>query len=117
VKWRVSASFPHLAARVFPVPVFGLLLATVLCKYFVFSEAIYLHAHKREPFPSASIAVGVLMAYSTLFMGKFWGASGVTLGYFCSSGIFGLAIIGTYIFITMRRQWHKTASLEESYTL
>jgi hypothetical protein len=49
-------------------------------------------------------------------MGKFWGASGVTLGYFCISGVFGLAF-GTYIFITKRKQWHKASFLEESETL
>ncbi|MGA3010663.1 MAG: hypothetical protein ABSD72_10425 [Terracidiphilus sp.] len=97
--------FPHLAARVLPFSVFAVLLATVLCNHIVFSEAIYLRAHKREPFLPSSIAIGVLTACSTLFMGKYWGATGVTLGYFCTSGVFGLAY-GTYIFITKRLQWH-----------
>jgi hypothetical protein len=97
--------FPHLATRILPFPVFGVLLATVLCNHVVFSEAIYLRAHKREPFLPVSIAVGVLTACSTLFMGKFWGAPGVTIGYFCTSGLFGLGF-GTYTFITKRRQWH-----------
>jgi hypothetical protein len=100
-----SQRFPNLAARVLPMPQFALLLATILCNHFVFSEAIYLRAHKREPFLPQSIAVGVLTACSTIFLGKLWGAQGVTLGYFCTSGIFGLSF-GTYIFITKRRQWH-----------
>ena len=112
----VNERFPHLAARVLPLSVFAVLLATIFCNHFVFSEAIYLRAHKREPFLPVSIAVGVLTACSTLFMGKFLGAPGVTLGYFCTSGIFGLAF-GTYIFITKRKQWHKTAACEESTTL
>jgi O-antigen/teichoic acid export membrane protein len=112
----VAQRFPYLAVRVLPLPVFGLLLATVFCNHFVFSEALYLRAHKREPFLLFSIAVGVLTACTTLVLGKLWGASGMTLGYFCTSGIFGLAY-GTYIFITKRRQWHQTPSLEESSTL
>jgi hypothetical protein len=49
-------------------------------------------------------------------MAKYWGATGVTLGYFCTNGIFGLGF-GTFIFVTKRRQWHKTAAFEEASTL
>lgn len=112
----VAQRFPYLAVRVLPLPVFGLLLATVFCNHIYISEALYLRAHKREPFLPFSIAIGILTACGTLFMGKFWGAQGVILGYFCTSGIFGLAF-GTYIFITKRRQWHKASASEESSTL
>ena len=112
----VTTRFPHLAARVLSLPVFALLLATVLCNHIVFSEALYLRAHKREPFLPLSIASGVLTACSTLLMGKYWGATGVTLGYFCLTVTIGLGF-GTYIFITKRRQWHKTAAFEEANTL
>ncbi len=109
----VTMRFPHLAARVLPLPVFGLLLATLFCNHFVFSEAIYLRAHKREPFLPVSIAVGVLTACSTVFLGKLWGATGVTLGYFCITIIIGLGF-GTYIFITKRRQWHHRGAVLSS---
>jgi hypothetical protein len=112
----VAQRFPYLAVRVLPLPVFGLLLATVFCNHFVFSEALYLRAHKREPFLPVSIAIGVLTACSTLLLGKLWGAQGVTLGYFCTSGVFGLAF-GTYIFMTKRREWHQASALEEASTL
>lgn len=111
----VERHFPHLAARVLPSPIFALLLITALCNHFVFSEAIYLRAHKREPFLLVSIAVGVLTACSTLLMAGSWGALGVALGYFCTSGIFGLAF-GTYIFVTKRRQWHQAIASEETKT-
>jgi hypothetical protein len=108
--------FPHFAARVLPMPLFGLLLATILCNHISLSEAVYLRAHKREPFLPLSITVGVLTACSTLELGKSWGAPGVTLGYFFTSGIFGLAF-GTFIFISKRRQWHKAPSTVEPDTL
>jgi preprotein translocase subunit YajC len=36
----------------------------------------------------------------------------VTLGYFYTSGIFGLGF-GIFIFMIKRRQWHKTSAFEE----
>jgi hypothetical protein len=108
----VTQRFPHLAVRVLPLSIFAVLLATVFCNHLVFSEALYLRAHKREPFLPQSIAVGILTACSTLLLGKLWGAQGVTLGYFCTSGVFGLAF-GTYIFITKRKQWHTSPAMEK----
>jgi hypothetical protein len=110
---EVSRRFPNLAERVLSPPTFGILLATVLCNYIVVSEAIYLRAHKREPFMALSVAVGVLTALSTLLLSKPWGAPGVTVGYFCTSGLFGLAW-GTFIFITKRRQWHSVPVGQEA---
>ena len=112
----VAQRAPHLAVRILPLPVFAVLLATTLCNHVVFSEAIYLRAHKREPFLPLSIAVGGLTACSTLLLAKFWGAPGVTLGYFCTSGAFGLAF-GTHIFVTKRRQWRNVSFLEDSSSL
>jgi hypothetical protein len=112
----VGLRAPLLAARVLPLPFFGLLLVTVLCNHVVFCEALYLRAHKREPFLPVSIAVGALTACGTLLMAKSLGARGVTFGYFCTSGIFGLGF-GTFIFITKRNQWHHTSHLEAADTL
>lgn len=111
----VTPRFPHLATRVLSLPVFGLLLVTVMCNHFVFSEAIYLRAHKREPFLPVSIAIGLLTACSTLLLGRPWGAAGVTIGYFFTNGICGLCF-GTFIFVTKRRQWHKTSAFEKTRT-
>jgi hypothetical protein len=105
----VFLRFPHLAVRILPLPIFAVLLATVFCNHIISSEALYLRAHKREPFLVQSIMTGILTGCSTLFMGKFYGASGVTVGYFCTSGLFGLAF-GTYTFITKRKQWHAQGS-------
>ena len=111
----VEIYLPHLAARVLPLPLFGLLMATVLCNHVVFSEAIYLRAHKQEPFLSVSVAVGVLTACSTVILGKLWGASGVTIGYFCTSGLFGISF-GTFIFVLKRQQWHGTGATHERFS-
>lgn len=104
--WYFERALPVYAGRVLPVFVFGVLMATVLCNHVVFCEAIYLRAHKREPFLPVSVAVGILTAASTILLGRTYGAAGMTYGYFCINGLFGLAL-GSTIFLRMRNRWHQ----------
>jgi hypothetical protein len=96
--------FPRFATRVLPPWSFALLLLTTIMNYVVFSEALYLRAHKREPFLLQSVIVAVLLGTSTMFLGRAWGANAVTVGYFIV-GVLGL-LSGTYIFVTKKREWH-----------
>lgn len=112
----VTRHFPHLALRVLPPPAFGMLMVTIIFNHVVFSEAIYLRAHKREPFLPVSITVGILTACSTVVLARSWGASGVTVGYFCTSGIVGLAL-ATYVFITKRMEWHGSSPAQRQGAL
>lgn len=96
---------PRFTNRVLPLPSFALLLLTTLLNHIVFCQAIYLRAHKKEPFLIVSVVVGVLTGISTLITGHMWGASGITAGYLVTSGIIGL-IIATRIFLAKRREWH-----------
>jgi hypothetical protein len=108
----VFQGFPHFAVRLLPLPIFAVLLATIVCNHITSSEALYLRAHKREPFLVQSIVVGILTGGGTLLTGKIYGASGVTISYFVTSGIFGLAS-GTYLFVTRRQQWHNPMPIKE----
>ena len=82
-----------------------MLLLTVLCNHIVFSEAVYLRAHKSEPFLVVSVTVGVLTAAGTVILGWLWGSTGVTIGYFFTSDVLGL-VLGTTIFLARRSEWH-----------
>lgn len=96
---------PRIAQRVLSAPLIALLLATAILNHIVFSQALYLRAHKREPFLLQSILVGILTGTSTIIAGKLWGATGVTIGYFLTSGVFGV-LFATAIFTNKRREWH-----------
>lgn len=98
-------AFPQIESRVLPEPLFAVLLGTALLNHVVFSEAIYLRAHKQEPFLYQAILVAMLTTLSTLIAGRFWGAAGITIGYFFSSGVVGLTL-ATIIFLSKRREWH-----------
>jgi hypothetical protein len=90
---------------VLPPWAFAFLLLATIMNHIVFSEALYLRAHKREPFLGQTIVAAILLSFSTFLLGKYWGANAVTVGYFAICALFGLPS-ATYIFITKRREWH-----------
>ncbi|MGA8729119.1 MAG: hypothetical protein WB608_10250, partial [Terracidiphilus sp.] len=85
-------------------PVFLLLLLTALGSHVVQSEAIYLRAHKIEPFLLQSILIASAIGASVVFLAHSAGALGVALAYFLVLGIGG-SISATVIFITKRAKW------------
>ena len=101
-----GSHFPRLTSRVLPPWAFVLLLLTTVMNHVVFSEALYLRAHKQEPFFTQAITVATLLGCATWLLGKYSGVDAVTVGYFCIGGVFGF-LSGTYIFLTKRRQWHR----------
>jgi hypothetical protein len=76
--------------------------------HIVISEALYLRAHKQEPFLIQAVTVAIMLSCATWLLGKYIGAGAVTVGYFLIGGVFGVAS-GTYIFVTKRREWHDQA--------
>lgn len=87
-----------------PLP-FGLLLLTIIGNHIVFSEALYLRAHKQEKFLMISVLNALFMAMSTYVLGKRFGAIGMVSGYLVINTIIGLGL-GTYTFLKYRRIWH-----------
>jgi hypothetical protein len=100
-----GSHFPKLASRVLPGWAFALLLLTTIMNHIVFSEALYLRAHKQEPFLIQAVTVAIMLGCATWLLGKYIGVDAVTVGYFFIGGLFGIAS-GTYIFLTKRREWH-----------
>ena len=99
---------PRLGNRIEPWPVFLLLLLTALSAHIVQSEALYLRAHKVEPFLVQSIVIAVATFGSILVVVRKWGTLGVSLAYFLVLGVAGL-ISATLIFSGMRRRWNSGA--------
>ena len=97
--------FPKLAMRVLPPWVVALLLLGTIMSHIVMSEALYLRAHKREPFLLPTVISAILIGSLTFFLGKYYGANAVVVGFIAQGMIFGLPS-GTYIFVTKRREWH-----------
>jgi hypothetical protein len=105
-----SSIDPKLALRFLTPWAFGLLLLTIIINQVIFSEALYLRAHKQEPFLVPSVAGAFITFGTSWVLAKFLGADAVALGCFLTTALIGLPW-GTYIFITMRRQWHRPPAL------
>ena len=99
-------SFPRIANRVLPPWTFSLLLVNTIFGHVVFSEALYLRAHKQEPFLAPTIISAIIIGSLAFVLGKNYGANAVVVGLFAQSLLFSLPS-GTYIFITKRKVWHQ----------
>lgn len=95
---------PKISRRIEDWPIFLLLLLTGLSSHVVQSEAIYLRAHKCEPFLVQSVVIALCTAGSVILFAKTSGALGVSLAYFLVLGVAGV-ISATLIFRTKRTQW------------
>jgi len=92
-----------------PLPL-GLLALVTVVNHGIGAEAIYLRAHKREPYLVMSLLSAGLVGLSALLLGKPFGATGMMLAYACIAPLsLGLA---TAIFIQKRHQWHRQESGE-----
>jgi hypothetical protein len=102
--WLNWAHF-HIAQRLLSPPSLGLLLLATILNLIVFAEALYLRAHKQEKFLLNSVLGAILVGCSTYFLGRSYGAIGISSG----TALIGLTVglpLGTYTFIKYRRIWH-----------
>lgn len=97
-----------LSLRILPLLPLGLLVGTAVINHIVFAEALYLRAHKQEPFLTLSITIGILVGLCSYLLGRPFGAMGMMAGYFAVSITVGLGL-GTYIFRQKRAAWHGSA--------
>ena len=95
----------RLAARMLPPMAFGIFLLTMVINHTVFSEAIYLRAHKQEKLMAQSVIGAVFIGLSTYVLGKRFGAIGMVTGYFVIC-LIGLGV-ATYTFLHFRKLWHR----------
>jgi hypothetical protein len=95
-----------MSERVLALLPLALLLGATVVNQIVFCEAIYLRAHKKEPFMWLSVVNGICIGLSTWLLGRYAGAVGVVAGYLLLSATLGLGG-GTWIFWNKRREWHR----------
>ncbi len=97
---------PNLAGRVLPPWALGLLLLVSVMNHLVFCEAVYLRAHKAEPFLISGLVFSILMGAGTYLLARFSTVSAVVLWYFLALGTFS-PVVATIIFQRKRKLWHQ----------
>jgi ABC-type nitrate/sulfonate/bicarbonate transport system permease component len=71
--------------------------------------ALYLRAHKQEKFLIPSVVGATCVALSTYFLGRHFGALGMTAGQVVIGIVIGLGL-GYYTFAKYRGLWHSAAA-------
>jgi hypothetical protein len=103
--WTLKETHHPIAQRFIEFYPLTLLCITTVTNVYITGLSIYLRAHKQEPFLFLSIVNGILMCISTSFLGKFYGAMGMMLGYLAINMFLGVGY-GTFIFTSKRKEWH-----------
>jgi hypothetical protein len=95
---------PKLAHRIVSWPAFLFLLLTAIGSHVVQSEAIFLRAHKCEPFLLQSLWIAAATAASVVYFARTSGTLGVAVAAFVVLGLCG-TVSATTIFFSRRRSW------------
>lgn len=98
----IQRLFPTLASRMVSPQLFVLLLVTAVSTLIVQSQAVYLRAHKEEPFLWQAVIVALLTSAGAYFAAPRWGITGTCIVYFLSTGMIGVTS-ATVIFRAKRR--------------
>jgi hypothetical protein len=101
-----GASHPW-GARILEPSTLALLLVTSVVLHLIYSEAIYLRAHKAEPFVVVAVVSSLATGVSSYVLGKSHGAAGITTGYLIC--MVAYLAVGSLIFQQKRREWHEPA--------
>ncbi len=96
---------PKFALRLLTPWAFGLLLVTAISNHIVFCEALYLRAHKQEPFLIPGIFCASTIACASYLLARYASVNAVAVGYFVGNGILGVSV-ATFIFLKKRQEWH-----------
>ena len=95
----------HFAQRILTPSVLSILLLSTAINVAVFGQALYLRAHKQEKLLLNSVVGAILVAASTYFLGRTYGAAGMVIGNFVIALAFGLPS-ALFVFTKYRRAWH-----------
>lgn len=101
----LNFQMPNYADRLLQLPAFSMLLAATAGNHLLFSMALYLRSHRRDPLVLLSIISGILITVSSMITAAYWGTSGVTLCYALVTWVVGVGW-GTIIFQNCRLKWH-----------
>lgn len=108
VAWAIIKfiqAYYQIGQRFIPANQAGLLFAAICVQIVINAFAIYLRAHKQEPFMILSVVVAILQGAATWFLGMRYSSQGVTAGFFAINLFFTLPAAYA-IWCRCRVTWH-----------
>lgn len=94
---------PDLAQRLLPVLPATALAAAVVIYHLPHCQAIYVRAHKREPFLLFGVTNNLAIGAAVWLLGREWEATGAALGYLGVVALFSLPV-STYLWLKCRQE-------------
>lgn len=102
--WGLRYFHINLGERFLPYWPMIFMMGGLIISQLVSAWATYLRCHKKEPFLPNSIVGAILCCLSTVFLGKYYGVYGMTLGYFVIK--LALSFWGYKIYKKCKLTWH-----------
>lgn len=104
---------PRYVDRFASIEVAGILILCGLVNQIIFTEALYLRAHKAEPFLITSLVGAAIMGTGSLVVAHF-GIHAVAILYLVSNIAIGL-VWGTRIFMREKLKWENLANTQSKF--
>ncbi|WP_316786219.1 hypothetical protein [Pedobacter frigiditerrae] len=102
--FNIKISGKNFADRLLPYLPMLFMMIPIMLNHIIGAWGTYLRCHKKEPMLVQSLVIGLLCSVSTITLGKYFGAFGITFGYM----ILTIAsFIWAYItFSAKKKEWH-----------
>lgn len=81
------------------------LFGSTILNHIIGSLAIYLRAHKKDPFVWLSVIGAVLVTLTTIILGRHLSTKGIVIGLFLINLLYGLPT-AFWVWYTLRKRWH-----------
>lgn len=105
VIYALQQYYTRFGQRLIPAQYFLFMFAALLAQVIISGFAVYLRAHKREPFLYLSVCGAIIQAICVVTIGRIYSYQGITV---CFAVINTLFIVPSYIiWIRCRREWHE----------
>jgi hypothetical protein len=92
-------------SRLLPGPQIVILLAAFIGNHIIASLALYLRAHKKDPFVWLSLGGAFLMGMTSFALGKNYGSLGICAGIFMVNIFYGLPTT-LWVWYNLKKSWH-----------
>jgi len=107
--WILQNNF-RIGERFLPTWEASLLFGSTIINHIISCFAIYLRAHKKDPFVWLSVIGAIMVSLSTLILGKYLSTKGVVIGCFLINLLYGLPT-AFWLWYKLRKKWHYDENL------